>query len=54
MSEFNLENLTEYLSENHFDKIDDDVQDSIAEDEAKSDTIIEKYGLAFLFLLHFN
>lgn len=41
MSEFNLENVTEYLDENHFDQIED-VQDSIAEDEAKSETIIEK------------
>lgn len=42
VSEFNLENVTEYLNENNFDEIED-IHDSITEDEAKPDTIIEKY-----------
>lgn len=41
VSEFNLENITEFLNENNFDQIED-TQDSIAEDEAKCDTLIEK------------
>lgn len=41
-----MENVTEYLSENNFDQIDD-IQDTIAEDEVKSDTLIEKYGCSF-------
>lgn len=47
VSEFNLENVTEYLNENNFDQIDD-IQESIAEDESKSDTLIEKYGYLYL------
>ncbi|XP_029341293.1 THO complex subunit 1-like [Acyrthosiphon pisum] len=41
ISEFNLENLTEYLNENHFDQTEY-MPASIAEDEAKLDIIIEK------------
>jgi len=43
VSEFNLENITEYLDENNFDQIED-IQDTIVEDEAKSETVIEKYA----------
>lgn len=42
VSEFNLENVTEYLNENNFDEIDD-LHDSITEEEAKPDIIIERY-----------
>lgn len=41
VSEFNLENVTEYMNENNFDHIED-MQDSIAEDDTKPETIIEK------------
>lgn len=41
VSEFNLENVTEYMNENNFDQMED-MQDSIAEDDAKPETIIEK------------
>lgn len=44
VSEFNLENITEYMNENNFDQIEDNnMQDSITEDDVKSETIIEKY-----------
>lgn len=42
VSEFNLENVTEYLDENSFDQIED-IQDAVPEDDAKSDIVIEKY-----------
>ncbi|KAE9542746.1 hypothetical protein AGLY_002657 [Aphis glycines] len=45
VSEFNLENVTEYLDENHFDQTEDMQEDSIPEDEAKSDIIIEKVNV---------
>lgn len=41
VSEFNLENVTEYMNENNFDQMED-MQDSISEDDAKPETIIEK------------
>lgn len=42
VSEFNLENVTEYLDENNFDQLED-MQDAVPEDDAKSDIMIEKY-----------
>ncbi|XP_025411324.1 THO complex subunit 1 [Sipha flava] len=44
VSEFNLENVTEYLNENNFDQ-NEDLQDSMTEEETKSDTIIEKVNV---------
>jgi len=52
VSEFNLENVTEYLNDNHFDQIEDNMQDSIAEDEVKSDIVIEKYLLNTLLHIY--
>jgi len=43
VSEFNLENVTEYINETNFDEMEDNMQDSIVEDEVKSDIVIEKY-----------
>lgn len=42
------------MSENNFDQMED-MQDSMAEDETKSDTIIEKYEFIYnLYLLFFR
>lgn len=48
VSEFNLENVTEYLDENNFDQIEE-TQDAVTEDDTKSDIVIEKYEYSKIF-----
>lgn len=51
VSEFNLENVTEYLNENDFDQTEY-TSDLIPEDEAKSDIVIEKYDFQlYLYII---
>ncbi|XP_050421728.1 THO complex subunit 1 isoform X2 [Adelges cooleyi] len=45
VSEFNLENTTEYLSESNFEQIEDIIQDSNIADESKTDFDIEKVNV---------